>query len=33
MIVGEALEFVIVLSVVLANLVAMVAFQRWSGLT
>jgi hypothetical protein len=33
MVVGEALELVIVLAVVLANLAAMVYIQKWSGLT
>lgn len=33
LVVGEALEFVIVLAVVLANLAALVAIQKWSGLT
>jgi hypothetical protein len=32
-VVGEALEFVIVLAVVLANLALLVAIQKWSGLT
>lgn len=33
MVVGEALELVIVLAVILANLVALVFIQKWSGLT
>jgi hypothetical protein len=33
LVVGEALELVIVLAVVLANLAAMVYIQKWSGLT
>ncbi len=33
MVVGEALELVIVLAVILANLVALVMIQKWSGLT
>lgn len=33
MVVGEALEFVIVLALVLVNLVLLVALQKWSGLT
>jgi len=32
-VVGEALELVIVLGVILANLAAMVLIQKWSGLT
>lgn len=32
MVVGEALELVIVLAVVLANLALMVGIQKWSGL-
>ena len=33
MVVGEALELVIVLAVILANLAALVWIQKWSGLT
>jgi hypothetical protein len=32
-VVGEALELVIVLAVILANLAALVVIQKWSGLT
>jgi hypothetical protein len=32
-VVGEALELVIVLGVILANLALMVWIQKWSGLT
>lgn len=33
MVVGEALELVIVLALILLNLVLLVLIQRWSGLT
>lgn len=33
MVVGEALELVIVLTVILLNLVLLVVIQKWSGLT
>jgi hypothetical protein len=32
-VVGEALELVIVLSMILINLALLVVIQRWSGLT
>jgi hypothetical protein len=32
-VVGEGIEFVIVLAVILANLAVLVAIQKWSGLT
>jgi hypothetical protein len=32
-IVTEGMELIIVLAVILANLAALVALQRWSGLT
>jgi hypothetical protein len=32
-IVGEGIEFVIVLAVILANVAALVIIQKWSGLT
>jgi hypothetical protein len=32
-VVGEALELVIVLALILLNLVLLVLIQRWSGLT
>jgi hypothetical protein len=33
LVVGEALELVIVLSVILLNLALLVGIQKWSGLT
>ena len=33
MIVSEGMELIIVLAVIIANLAALVAIQRWSGLT
>ena len=33
MVVSEGMELVIVLAVLLANLAALVALQKWSGLT
>jgi hypothetical protein len=33
MVVGEALELVIVLTVILLNLALLVGIQKWSGLT
>ena len=33
MVVSEGMELVIVLAVILANLAALVAIQRWTGLT
>lgn len=33
MVVGEGIEFVIVLAVILTNLAVLVAIQKWSGLT
>ena len=33
MVVGEALELVIVLAMILLNLAALVFIQKWSGLT
>ena len=33
MVLGEAMELVVVFFVILANLVLLVAIQKWSGLT
>ena len=33
MVVSEGMELVIVLAVILANLIGLVAIQRWTGLT
>ena len=33
MIVSEGMELIIVLAVIIANLIALVLIQRWSGLT